>query len=375
MNSNPKNQEVIDEFRRRRNRQTTLTIPTVVFLFLMIQISCDRRDTSSNVSQSVVNQNNASQKEASSEVASLSEAIEYVGKKNNYVVNNIYIPIETELTGLEERLNKSRWADLFGNSARITRETLREYINALKGYGLIMIQSVIDRSEIKYPTSTTQLYDYLGKGMRGFGHLESGKMMLSEQKLMLLPKTIFEDRIPEEAHLITGGSFRGFFLMKGGDLVVPGLAFYNGVLEGRIDVDKYPILSSCYKDDYSKALGLLESTGVQEAQLTEQAAILIESIVENPEFIPKDQLPEMHYNCGYAYSLCRRSSKALMHLDKATTLDPHFGPAYLQKGIIYWASRYDRDSARKEFLKAVSLENDTERLKKIQDVIKKFEER
>ncbi len=296
-------------------------------------------------------------------VADVLKAIE---KKNDHALP-MYRRLEIEFKDTETKIGDSKWADLFGNPVRTTREKITESIEALEGYGSIILPGTLERAEMPFSINSTRLYDFLERGMRGYGHVESGKLN-GGQKVLLMPKNILENAIPLDAHLITGGSYRGFFVMKGGDLVIPGLSFYQGVINSTINPDNYPKMLKLPIEEYSIAMDLLHNEDY------ESGIEVLERVVATPEFISKDVLSEAYYNLGFAHYESSHGTIALTYFDKAIELDPNMGPAHLQKGLVLVYFRREFDSARQEFQIARQVEKDPEKRAKIDRIIQGIEE-
>jgi hypothetical protein len=168
--------------------------------------------------------------------------------------------IITDLTQIEQSLRKTPRFEPFVNSVRMTNAVLLKQKNAFEGYGMAIPAEFLVQVGISPVENTWLVLDSdqywlkMRDAMRLFGCLESANLKgLSPGGLY--PKAFYNESLPKDAHLILHGEYRGFLVMPGGDLVIPGVAFYRSIVNDD-KMETLPTTNDFYISQYKSATAL-----------------------------------------------------------------------------------------------------------------------
>lgn len=216
---------------------------------------------------------------------------------------------------------------VFVNPIELTLSELRKFKTGYEGYGILHPPETLAEAGLDYITFTSSEYwKNLKSALQGYGYLESGRIRTARNPL-LTAKGFFETSFPEDVFLIKEASHRGFFTRKNGDLVVPGIKFYQDVLEKKISIDSLPKTDQYFKSRYENALSLIEKG--QARQGIKDLLLFLEDFMA-----PEELKSNVYYNMAVTYEELGEYFKAIAAYNLSIKIKPTVEAGYM-RGRLY----------------------------------------
>lgn len=249
---------------------------------------------------------------------------------------------------------QERFADVNDENTSLFKTSINRTITCLRAHRYISSMYInipgfyrllgIDMESFFSP----DYWQNLRQGLHNYGFHEVGDYR-EGMFFQIGAKQYFLDRFPsDDVWLITKGVYRGFYVRGNGDLVVPGVGFYKGVLEGKIDPRKAQTTESYYKTQISLGEYWIESGRY------EKAIEVLGNVLRNLK-LPEMAKAIVHNNMGIAYVQISDPSNAVKSFNNATKIDANLQQPYLERGKLFEV-RGQYDLALYEFTKALELE-------------------
>lgn len=212
----------------------------------------------------------------------------------------IFKGIIKDYTDISEKISKKFGKDnVFVNSANKTADAARWYIKKIDKDGFIVTTDLIMRSDLNQNPFTYERFVGLKDALDSYGIIESGKLwginfadISCTDNILLIWKERLIDKSPNsfEMSLINDGSYKGFFVIEKGDLIVPGKKFYGNLLSDKIDISKIPKINFHFRSRYNTALDELNKGNLGKEH-TESAIKIFDRLIK------EDIMPDL-FTCA-----------------------------------------------------------------------------
>lgn len=220
---------------------------------------------------------------------------------------------------------------IFVNPVEQTLSELKKFKKGYEGLGMVYPVETLAQAELDYSTfNSDEYWKDLKSALQGYGYLESGRIRTARNAI-LTAKGFFNTSFPENVFLIKEASHRGFFTRKNGDLVIPGIRFYQDVLENRISIDSLPKTDQYFKSRYENALALIEKgqarRGIKELELFLE------------DFMAPDELKSnVYYNMAVTHEKLGEYFEAIATYNTSIEIKPTAESCYM-RGRLYLGLR------------------------------------
>lgn len=277
---------------------------------------------------------------------------------------SIIADILNKLHQVKEQIQASPHSEVFLDSITKTITLLEQHKTRLEGSGMpVSIKLLID-TEIKPSDkvwiiiNSAKYWEDFRTSLLGYGYLQSSNLS-DFSHLGLFAKSFYKSALPDDAYIITSGEYKGFLLIRGGDLIVPGIAFYQEVLTHN-DLSTYKTIRSHYITQYKAAAQHLEQ-GSYEVGIKELSKLL-----KSP-FTSRQTRGLIHYDLGRLYFMKKDYEQMITHLEKSVEIGTPIPGVYSSLASIYESqdSSDKADRVRKKWTNIANAEDQNQKLPKL----------